>query len=283
MIRIGSALFNADHTKLGDELRRTEAAGVDFLHMDVFDGYFVQGQAFSAHTIKQLRRLSKLPFEVHLAVNDPLRFLPALADAGVDLVFLPVESSTLVYEAIYAVREKGMKAGLCLALGTPLHVLSSTLPMIDAVLLLGRVTGEGKRGRDFNKLVVERVADVRRMVDVGGFTVDLQAAGGLETANCREVVQAGATSLPIGNALHRERDMAAYVAMLRSELEKAGRGKEETGRKGEGKNTITDHESRTLRNSLCFGSAQHKSAIRHSTSSSPRVRLEKTCPKCWKA
>ena len=215
-VRIGSALFNADHTRLGDELRRTEAAGVDFFHMDVFDGYFVQDQAFPARTIKALRRLTQLPFEIHLAVNDPLRFLPQLKDAGADLVFLPAESTPLLYETIYSVREKGMKVGLCLALGTPLNLLSATLPMIDAVLLLGRVTGEGKRGRDFNQLVVQRVREVRRMIDAAGLNVDLQAAGGLETENCVEVCRVGATSLPIGGALHRESDMVGYVGRLRN-------------------------------------------------------------------
>ena len=218
MVCIGSALFNADHTRLGDELRRTEAAGVEFFHLDVFDGYFVPDQAFPPRTIKALRPLSKLPFEVHLAAHDPLRFLPALADAGADLVFLPAESTALLYETIYAVREKGMKAGLCLALGTPLALLPATLPMIDAVLLLGRVTGEGKRGRDFNRLVVDRVAEVRRMIDAAGVSVDLQAAGGLETDSCVEVCRAGATSLPIGAALYRDADMRAYVAHLRERI-----------------------------------------------------------------
>ena len=218
MIRIGSALFNADHTRLGDEVRRVEAAGVDFLHLDVFDGYFVPDQAFSAPTIKALRPLTRLPFEVHLAANEPLRFLPALAQAGVNLVFLPAESTPLLYEAVYAVRELGMQAGLCLALGTPLTVLDATLPMLDAVLLLGRVTGEGTRGRDFNSLVIERVRHVRRMIDQGDYTVDLQAAGGLEIANCPEVCAAGATSLPLGSALHRESDQAATIAHLRSAI-----------------------------------------------------------------
>jgi D-3-phosphoglycerate dehydrogenase / 2-oxoglutarate reductase len=222
MTRIGSALFNADHTRLGDELRRTEAAGVDFFHLDVFDGYFVQDQAFPARTIKELRPLTELPFEVHLAVNDPQRFLGPLADAGADLVFLPAEATPLLYETIYAVREKKMKVGLCLALGTPLQVLASTLPMIDSVLLLGRVTGEGKRGRDFNQLVVDRVAEVRRMIDAAKLPIDLQAAGGLETANCVEVCQAGARSLPLGSALHRQPDMAAYLSSLREAISEAG-------------------------------------------------------------
>src|SRR6185503_6956027 len=137
-------------------------------------GYFVPDQGFPARTIRWLRPLTKLPFEVHLAANDSQRFLAPLAEAGVDLVFLPAESTPLLYETIFTVRERGMKVGLCLALGTPLSLLSATLPMLDAVLLLGRVTGEGKRGRDFNNLVIERVQAVRRMIDEGSYTVDLQ-------------------------------------------------------------------------------------------------------------
>jgi D-3-phosphoglycerate dehydrogenase len=219
MIRIGSALFNADHTRLGEEVRRVEAAGVDFLHFDVFDGYAVPDQAFPARTIKSLRPLTRLPFEVHLSANEPLRFLPALADAGADLVFLPAETTPLLYEAVFAVRELGMRPGLCLALGTPLQVLEPVLPMLDSVLLLGRVTGEGRRGRDFNDLVIGRVVAVRRMIDDAGLDVDLQAAGGLETESCVEAAWAGARSLPLGGALHREADMAAFVRHLRSRLD----------------------------------------------------------------
>jgi D-3-phosphoglycerate dehydrogenase len=219
--RIGSALFNGDHTRLREEVQRIAAAGVDFVHFDVFDGHFVPDMAFAPRTIAALRPLTALPFEVHLAADDPVRFVPALARAGANLVFLPAESTPLLYEAIFAVREQGLQAGLCLALGTPLGVLEPVLPLLDAVLLLGRVTGEGQRGRDFNQLLVERVRRVRAMIDAGDHTVDLQAAGGLETESCRAVVAAGATSLPLGAALHREPDMAAFVAHLRHTINPA--------------------------------------------------------------
>lgn len=218
MVRIGSALFNADHTRLGEELRRVAAAGVEFVHLDVFDGVFVPDMAFAPRTIGALRPLTALPFEVHLAASEPLRFLPALARAGADLVFLPAESTPLIYEAVFAVRELGMKAGLCLALGTPLGALEAALPLLDAVLLLGRVTGEGARGRAFNELLLPRITAARRMIDGLGRAVDLQAAGGLEAASCAAAVAAGATSLPLGGSLHRQQDMAGFVAGLRATL-----------------------------------------------------------------
>lgn len=218
VVRIGSALFNADHGRLAEEVRRVEAAGVDFLHFDVFDGHLVSDLAFPPRTLETLRPLTALPFEVHLAAQDPLRFVPALARGGATLVFLPAEGTPLLYEAIFAVREHGLQAGLCLALGTPLAVLEPVLPLLDAVLLLGRVTGEGARGRAFNDLLLPRIAAVRRLIDAGGHAVALQAAGGLERDNCLAAVAAGATALPIGAALHRAPDMAAYVAALRADL-----------------------------------------------------------------
>lgn len=221
MIRIGSAIFNADHGRLADEVRRLEDASVDFVHFDVFDGYFVPDFGFPARTIATLRKHSRLPFEVHLAANDPLRFVPALVDAGVSLIFLPAETTPLKYEAIFAVREQGCNVGLWLTLGTSLSELEPALPMLDAVLLLARVTGESKRGASFNPLVLDRVRRVRGWIDTGGYAVDLQAAGGLNANNMPQTIAAGARSLPVGSALYRTQDMGRIVAELRQVCEAA--------------------------------------------------------------
>lgn len=224
MTRIGSAIFNGDHLRLGDEIARVEGAGVEFLHLDVFDGYAARDQGFSARTVGAIVRGTRLPVEVHLSAREPERFIGALAEAGLGearggqrgLVFLPVEHTPLLYEGIYAVREAGLRVGVCLALGTPLETLGPVAELVDSVLLLGRVTGEGSRGREFNTLLLDRVRRVREMV---GARADVQAAGGLETESCVAAVGAGASSLPIGAALHREADIGAYVRMLRQKCD----------------------------------------------------------------
>ncbi|HET7771038.1 MAG TPA: hypothetical protein VFN74_19855, partial [Chloroflexota bacterium] len=216
---------NADHTRLAAELHAVEQAGLDFLHLDVFDGYAVPDQGFPARTIAALRPLTKLPFEVHLTARDPLRFVPQLAAAGVNLIFLPAETTPFLYEATYELRQRSLQPGICLALGTPLTVLEPILPMVQSVLLLGRVTGEGPRGRSFNDLVLRRVQQVRQMIDSQRLQIDLQAAGGLELESSVQVCRLGATSLPLGGALHREKNpdgtpaYAAYVQKLRSLLQ----------------------------------------------------------------
>ena len=220
-VRLGSALFNADHGRLADELRRADSAGIDFFHFDIFDGTLVPDLAFPPRTMEALRPLTKKSFEVHLVSAAPLKHLPALKHAGADLVFLPAEACPMMYESIYAVKELKLRVGLCLALGTPLETLWPVLPLLDSVLLLARVTGEGTRGRKFNPLVLDRVRAVRAALDTKKLSADLQAAGGLEHDNASACVAAGARALPLGGGLHREKNLAAYVKRLRVSLASA--------------------------------------------------------------
>ncbi len=214
-LRLGAALFNGDHGRLADEVARLEAAGLDFIHLDVFDGYFVSDLGFPPRTIAALRPLSKLPFEVHLGVNEPRRFIPHLVDAGADLILFHLESAPLPYETIFFVREQQVKAGLAVTLGTPIAALEPLISRVDAVLLLSRVTGEGVRGASFDPLVLPRLRAVRAMVEAAGATVDIQVAGGVKRQHLPELTAAGATAIAMGGGIYRVADMAQEVAEMR--------------------------------------------------------------------
>ncbi len=215
MLRLGAALFNADHTRLGAEVARLEGAGLDFIHLDVFDGRFVSDLGFAPRTIAALRPLTHLPFEVHLGSIEPLRFIPPLAAAGSDLIIFHLESVAMVYEAVFLAREYNIKVGLAVTLGTPLVVVEPVIDLVDAVLLLSRVTGEGVKGASFDPRVLFRVQRVREMAQAAGANVDIQVAGGVKRQHIPELVGAGATTLAMGGGLYRVPDMTQEVADMR--------------------------------------------------------------------
>lgn len=214
--RIGAALFNGDHARLGDEVARLEDAGIDFIHLDVFDGRFVADLGFPPRTIAALRKLTKLPFEVHLGAEEPMRFIPALVDAGADLILFHVESVPMVYEALFLVRDQGVAAGLAFALGTPVQRLEPVIRGVDAVLLLSRVTGEGARGASFDAGVLPRVRAVSEMVTQAGGGVDIQVAGSVQREHVPALLDAGMTSLALGGGLYRVPSMSEEVQALRA-------------------------------------------------------------------
>ncbi len=215
-IRIGAALFNADHGRLAEEVTRLDSAGIDFVHLDVYDGHFALNLGFPPETISALRPRTKLPFEVHLGAIDPLRFVPQLAKAGVDLVIIHIESLSMTHEAISQARTNNVKVGLAFTLGTPLERLEPVIKSVDAVLLLSRVIGEGTQNEPFNPVVLSRVRRVREMAQAADAEVDVQVVGGIKPENIPDLVSAGASSLGFGRSLYQVPDMAKEVGKIRA-------------------------------------------------------------------
>jgi ribulose-phosphate 3-epimerase len=144
-----------------------------------------------------------------------LRFVEALVEAGADLLVFHIESVTMVYEALFAVREQKVRVGLALALGTPVEQLAPVISTVDAVLLLSRVTGEGTKGASFDPRALPRIRKAREMIDAERVQVDLQVAGGIRREHIASIVQAGATTVALGGGIYRVDDMAAEVQKLR--------------------------------------------------------------------
>ena len=215
-LRLGAALFNGDHARLADEIARLEAAGLDFIHHDVFDGHFVADLGFSPRTIAALRPLTDLPFEVHLGVTNLRHVAPQVAEAGADLILFHVESSAMLFEDIFFVQDLGVKVGLAFTLGTPLTVLEPVVTLIDSILLLSRVTGEGSRGAVFNPLVLPRIETARKMAIAAGVALDIQVAGSIQRQHVPDLVAAGASTIALGGGIYRLPDMAVEVAALRA-------------------------------------------------------------------
>ena len=215
-------MFNGDHGRLADEVARLETAGLDFIHLDFFDGYFVSDVGFSPRTIATLRKLSRLPFEVHMGVSEPMRFAHALADAGADLILFHIESAQMPFETAFAMRSLKVRAGVAVSLGTPLSSLEPLIGSIDAVLLLSRVTGEGTKGASFDPSVLPRVRAVRESIDARGAACDLQAAGGVNRSNTAALAEAGAATLTLGAGIYAVPDMAAEVAAVRAIVKQGG-------------------------------------------------------------
>jgi ribulose-phosphate 3-epimerase len=226
-VRLGAALFNGDHGRLAEEVARVEAAGLDFIHLDVFDGYFVPDIGFAPRTIAALRPVTRLPFEVHLGVREPLRFASSLVDAGVDLILPHIESVQMIHETIFAIRALGVRVGVALALGTAVAFVEPVIGEVDAILLLSRVVGEGTKGASFDPQTVRRLAALRSHVSEAGVAVDIQVAGGVNRNNAGELARKGANSLAFGAGIYRVPDMRTEVVMVRELVStgSANRGK----------------------------------------------------------
>jgi len=215
-LRLAAALYNGDHARLADEVARLGEAGLDALHLDVFDGRLLPDLAFPPRTLAALRGLTALPFEVHLVAERPERFAAELADAGADLVLVQAEGAPMLYESLFAFRERGLRVGVALGLGTPLAVAESALALLDAVLVLTRVTGEGTRGASFDARGLPRAASLRAAIDAGGHPVELHVAGGVNRSNLVAVAAAGADAAALGAGLFRVDDLGAEVRALRA-------------------------------------------------------------------
>ncbi|MFA7342216.1 MAG: ribulose-phosphate 3-epimerase [Candidatus Methanomethylophilaceae archaeon] len=214
MIKVSPSMLSADFARLGAELKKVEDAGADWVHIDVMDGLFVPNITIGQQVVKALRPLSRLPFDVHLMIVEPARYVSGFAEAGSDLITIHVEADEKVEETLSLIKSLGKKAGLSLNPDTPFSAVQPFMHSIDLLLVMTVQPGFG--GQSFREYCLPKIRQAREFIDTHGLDVEIAVDGGINRETGRACVDAGATVLAAGSSLFGQQDMAKEIALWQS-------------------------------------------------------------------
>jgi ribulose-phosphate 3-epimerase len=213
MKKIAPSILSADFSRLGDEIRALEAAGADYIHVDVMDGHFVPNITIGPLIVEAARRVTNLPLDVHLMIENPDRYIPDFAAAGADIIVVHAEAVNHLHRTVQLIKSLGKRAGVSLNPATPLNVLEYVLDDLDLVLLMTVNPGFG--GQSFIDACLPKIHALRAMLDRRGSEAELEVDGGVKTANIARISHAGADVFVAGSAVFGTSDYGATIAELK--------------------------------------------------------------------
>ena len=214
MIKIAPSILSADFADLGAAVGAAEAGGADYIHVDVMDGHFVPNITIGPPVVAAVRRVTRLPLDVHLMIEAPERYLADFAQAGANILTVHVETCPHLHRTVQQIRELGIKPGVTLNPGTSLMTLREILPFVDQVLVMTVNPGFG--GQSYIDTMTAKIARLAEMISEGGFSVDIEVDGGIDASTAPDVVSAGARVLVAGTAVFgHPQGIAAGIAALR--------------------------------------------------------------------
>jgi ribulose-phosphate 3-epimerase len=214
-LTIAPSILSADFGRLNQEIEAVEAAGADWIHVDVMDGRFVPNITVGPLVVRVARKATRLPIDVHLMIIEPERYVHEFAQAGADILSVHVEASYHLARTLQLIRSLGKKSGVVLNPHTPPDAIEYVLDHVDVVLVMS--VNPGFSGQAFMPEVLPKLRAIRKMIDSGGHDIALEVDGGVAPGTARQVVEAGARVLVAGSAVYDKSDYAAAIAALRAD------------------------------------------------------------------
>ena len=213
MIKIAPSLLSADFSQLGNEIKLLEQAEADYLHLDVMDGSFVPNLTFGNEVIKSLRKITNLPFDAHLMINNPQNHISAFVDAGCDIITIHAESCVHLDRTLALIKSCHKKAGLSLVPSTPENMVQYLLDKLDLILVMTVNPGFG--GQKFLASQLQKISNLQQLIKNSGKNIELQVDGGINLATAPLVARAGADVLVAGSYVFSSDNYAGNIANLR--------------------------------------------------------------------
>ena len=214
MVKIAPSILSADFSRLGEEVKAVEEAGADWIHVDVMDGKFVPNITVGPLVVESLRKVTKLPLDVHLMIENADQYIEDFANAGADIISVHAEACPHLHRTVQSIKENGAKAGVVLNPATTLFALDEIIEQVDMVLLMSVNPGFG--GQQFIGSVLSKIELLRNTLDESGVELDVEVDGGVKPDNAATIKQAGANVLVAGSAIFGSDDYKKAIEELRS-------------------------------------------------------------------